>query len=85
VTRIAILALPGRPSARDAAPAKGREKMAVRYFCDRCGKETGEGELRAAELSIPPDPDISLDLCPECARQMRSTIVGKDDSGTAQS
>jgi hypothetical protein len=58
--------------------------MAVRYFCDRCGNETGEGELRAAELSIPPDPDISLDLCPDCAQLMRSTIVGKEEAETAK-
>jgi hypothetical protein len=51
--------------------------MAVRYFCDRCERETEEGELRAAELSIPPEPDISLDLCPDCAEHMRSEIVGK--------
>ena len=53
--------------------------MAVRYFCDRCGQETGEGELRAAELSIPPEPDISLDLCPDCAEHVRSEIVGKTE------
>ena len=51
--------------------------MAVRYFCDRCGKETGEGELRVAELSIPPDPDISLDLCADCARVVRANILGQ--------
>jgi hypothetical protein len=49
--------------------------VAVRYFCDRCGRETKEGELRPAELSIPPEPDISLDLCPDCAENIRSTIV----------
>jgi hypothetical protein len=53
--------------------------MAVRYFCDRCERETGEGELRAAELSIPPEPDISLDLCLECAEYIRSAIVGKTE------
>ena len=50
--------------------------MAVRYFCDRCGVETKEGELRVAELSLPPDPDISLDLCPTCARDVRTNLVG---------
>ena len=58
--------------------------MAVRYFCDRCGTETEEGELRAAELSIPPEPDISLDLCPDCAEHMRSEIVGKVEVDAAQ-
>jgi len=51
--------------------------MAVRYFCDRCGRETEEGELRSAEVSIPPDPDISLDLCAECAEEVRANIVGE--------
>jgi hypothetical protein len=51
--------------------------VAVRYFCDRCGRETGEGELRPAELSVPPDPDISLDLCPDCAGEVRSNILGQ--------
>ena len=55
--------------------------MAVRYFCDRCGAETGEGELRAAELSIPPEPDISLDLCEQCAQQVRANIVGNAARG----
>ena len=55
--------------------------MAVRYFCDRCGRETQEGELRAAELSIPPDPDISLDLCPACAQLVRSNILGDQATG----
>jgi hypothetical protein len=59
--------------------------MAVRYFCDRCGKETEEGELRAAELSIPPEPDISLDLCSYCAGFMRSTIVGETEVEAARS
>ena len=58
--------------------------MAVRYFCDRCGTETEEGELRAAELSIPPEPDISLDLCSDCARHMRSEIVGEAGVDAAQ-
>ena len=51
--------------------------MAVRYFCDRCGRETGEGQLRQAELSVPPDPDISLDLCADCARVVRANILGQ--------
>jgi hypothetical protein len=50
--------------------------MATKYFCDRCGAETGPGELRVAELSIPPDPDISLEVCPDCAQQVRANIVG---------
>jgi hypothetical protein len=55
--------------------------MAVRYFCDRCDAETGEGELRSAELSIPPDADIALDLCPACVREVRAHIVGKSVDG----
>lgn len=51
--------------------------MAVRYFCDRCGTETGEGELRVAELSLPPDPDLSLDLCPNCATDVREHLLGQ--------
>jgi hypothetical protein len=58
--------------------------MAVRYFCDRCGSETKEGELQPAELSIPPEPDISLDLCPDCAEHVRSAIVGKPEAESAQ-
>jgi hypothetical protein len=51
--------------------------VAVRYFCDRCGRETREGDLRRAELSVPPDPDISLDLCQDCAGEVRSNILGQ--------
>lgn len=57
--------------------------MATKYFCDRCGVEVGQGELRVAELSIPPDPDISLDLCPECAQKVRSDIVGEPEETRA--
>jgi hypothetical protein len=51
--------------------------MAVRYFCDRCGNETGPGELRQAEFSLPPDPDVTLDLCPGCAADVRGVVLGE--------
>jgi hypothetical protein len=51
--------------------------MAVRYFCDRCDNEVREGELRVAELSLPPEPDITIDLCPTCAEHVRSDILGR--------
>jgi hypothetical protein len=57
--------------------------MAVRYFCDRCGAETREGELRVAELSIPPEPDISLELCEGCAQDARANIVGEREEANA--
>lgn len=50
--------------------------MAVRYFCDRCETEVGKGELRVAELSLPPDPDLTLDLCPSCAIEVRESVLG---------
>jgi hypothetical protein len=50
--------------------------MAIRYFCDRCGTETGPDDLRQAEFSLPPDPDIALDLCPGCATEARRQILG---------
>ena len=53
--------------------------MAVRYFCDRCGTETGDGDLRAAEFSLPPDPDVTLDLCPGCATDVRQHLLGDGD------
>jgi len=56
--------------------------MAVRYFCDRCGKETGPGELRSAELSLPPDPDVALDLCDACAVEVRRLVLTTDAGAT---
>jgi len=50
--------------------------MAVRYFCDRCGRETGATELRQAEFSLPPDPDVALDLCESCATEVRQHLLG---------
>ena len=50
--------------------------MAVRYFCDRCGSETGAEGLRQAEFSLPPDPDIALDLCLSCAKAVRRHLLG---------
>lgn len=51
--------------------------MAVRYFCDRCDIEVRDhGELRVAELSLPPDPDLTLDLCSSCATDVRTHVLG---------
>ena len=50
--------------------------MAVIYICDRCDARTEPGELRTAELSLPPDPDIALDLCADCATAVREHLVG---------
>jgi hypothetical protein len=52
--------------------------MAILYICDRCGNQTGRDELRTAEFSLPPDPDIALDLCPDCAGAVRSFLVPDD-------
>ena len=57
--------------------------MAVRYFCDRCDAEVGQGELRVAELSLPPEPDITLDLCPACADDVRRHVLGRAHPPTA--
>jgi hypothetical protein len=51
--------------------------MTVRYFCDRCGNEAGPGELRQSEFSLPPDPDIALDLCPGCVADVRALLLGE--------
>ena len=51
--------------------------MAVKYFCDRCGKETKEGELKVAELSLPPDADVSLELCQACATSVREHLLNQ--------
>src|SRR4051812_33741210 len=48
--------------------------MAVIYVCDRCGAHTAPDGLTQAELSLPPDPDISLDLCGDCATQVREHL-----------
>jgi hypothetical protein len=50
--------------------------MVVKYFCDRCGNETGEGELRIGRLSIPPDLDVTIDLCPRCEEDARTGFLG---------
>jgi len=49
--------------------------MAVIYICDRCGARTEPDGLRQAELSLPPEPDIALDLCRECAAEVREHLV----------
>ena len=51
--------------------------MAILYICDHCGKQTGPDELRTAEFSLPPEPDVALDLCPACARAVREYLVGR--------
>jgi hypothetical protein len=51
--------------------------MAVKYFCDRCGSETGEGELRVGRLSIPPDLDVTIDLCSTCEEDARMGFLGE--------
>jgi hypothetical protein len=51
--------------------------MAVKYFCDRCGVETSEGELKIGKLSIPPDKDVTLDLCPRCEQDAVAGFLGQ--------
>ena len=58
--------------------------MAVRYYCDRCERETTEGELRRAEIAVPPDPPISVDLCPDCVKRVKADILGKAATGDSQ-
>jgi hypothetical protein len=58
--------------------------MAVRYFCDRCGAETGPDELRQAEFSLPPDPDVALDLCSSCAKDVRTHLLGPEGATLAE-
>jgi hypothetical protein len=57
--------------------------MAIRYFCDRCGAEVPKEEFRVAELSLPPEPDISLDLCSACAEEVRRHMLGESQQATA--
>jgi len=52
--------------------------MAVLYICDRCGNQTGPDDLRAAEFSIPPEPDVALDLCPACVIAVRDYLLRAD-------
>jgi hypothetical protein len=59
--------------------------MVVKYFCDRCGNETGEGELRIGRLSIPPDLDVTIDLCPRCEEDARTGFLGKAASNPLES
>jgi|ERR671936_361921 hypothetical protein len=47
--------------------------MAVRYFCDNCGVETGAGDLQALVISIPPASE-TFDVCPACARRLRGEL-----------
>jgi hypothetical protein len=57
--------------------------MAVKYFCDRCGSETQEGELRVGRLSIPPDLDVTIDLCSTCEEDARTGFLGKAAATTS--
>jgi hypothetical protein len=47
--------------------------MAVRYFCDNCGKETRGGELEVLVISIPPQSE-TFDVCPACVRHFRGEL-----------
>jgi hypothetical protein len=40
----------------------------VRYFCDWCGQETGEDDVRIARILVPPDPPVTMEICSECAK-----------------
>jgi len=64
--------------ATEKTSLRRKADMAVLYICDRCGNQTGRDELRTAELSLPPDPDIALDLCPDCAGGLRAFLVPED-------
>jgi hypothetical protein len=59
--------------------------MAVKYFCDRCGSETGEGELKVGRLAIPPDLDVTIDLCSTCEEDARTGFLGTAASNPPES
>ena len=47
--------------------------MGVRYFCDGCGSEVPEEQVRILKLSLLPEAEVPLQvLCPACA-----VVLGK--------
>jgi hypothetical protein len=50
----------------------------IRYFCDWCGRETSEDEVRIAWVIVPPDPAISMEVCPECARNAATIVLSRE-------
>lgn len=55
--------------------------MAVKYICDRCGKETKDiyfsTTSRGALMSFNSNWTRSYHLCPECAVELEQWIIGK--------
>lgn len=49
--------------------------MALRYFCNKCGEETPERELRAATQAVSPSTDVAIDVCPACAEKLESAFA----------
>ena len=48
--------------------------MAVRYFCDNCGRETHSADLSVMVISVPPHSE-TFDVCPSCAEHMTSELT----------
>jgi len=49
----------------------------VRYFCDWCGQETSEDDVRVAWVLVRPDPSIKMEICSECAKNAAAFASGE--------
>jgi hypothetical protein len=55
----------------------------VRYFCDWCGQETSEDDVRIATVLVrprgpaAPDPPIKMEICSECAKSAAAFASGE--------
>lgn len=49
----------------------------VRYFCDWCGQETREDDVRIAWVYVRPDPSIKMEICSQCAKNFAAVASGK--------
>ena len=54
----------------------------VKYFCDWCGRETGDDEVRIVRVLLPPDPPITMEVCPECAKKLYPELSSSQGSGS---
>jgi hypothetical protein len=50
----------------------------VKYFCDWCGRETGDDEVRIVRVLLPPDPPITMEVCPECAKSAATLALREE-------
>jgi hypothetical protein len=58
--------------------------VAVKYVCDRCDREMREWDVKLVRVVAPPDLPLAVELCPDCAKEVREYALTKRPADEGQ-